>query len=165
MRAALPASAVAGLMLDAAFPAVGWWPLAWVGVVVSLVCLLGRSIGGAAAVGLVFGAAFFLTHLVWVAQFLGPVPWLALAGLQTLLLGLGAIAISMVYRWSGRVVPGRRGQLLLVPVLVAATWTLRELVMGAWPYTGFPWARLAMSQVDGPAAQAVSWVGSPGCRL
>ena len=162
VRAAVPAAAVAGLMLDGAFPAMGWWPLAWVSVVVSLVCLLGRSVGGAAVVGLVFGAAFFLTHLVWVAQFLGPVPWLALAGLQTVLLGLGAIAISMVYRWSAWVWSGRRAQLLLVPVAVAATWTLRELVMGAWPYTGFPWARLAMTQVDGPPAQAVSWVGVSG---
>ena len=162
MRSAVPASAVAGLMLDGAFPELGWWPLAWLSVVVSLLCLLGRSVVGAAVVGSVFGATFSLAHLVWVAQFLGPLPWLALAGLQTLLWGSGAVAVALVYRWSGWVLPGRRNQLLLVPVLVAATWTLRELVTGVWPYTGFPWARLAMSQVDGSAAQAVSWVGVTG---
>lgn len=34
---------------------------------------------GALLVGTVFGAVFFFTHLIWVGQFLGPVPWVALA--------------------------------------------------------------------------------------
>jgi apolipoprotein N-acyltransferase len=162
MWAAVPAAAASGLMLDGAFPAVGWWVLAWAGVLAVLASLVGRSAGGALLVGLVFGAVFYLTHLIWVGRFLGPVPWLALAGLETVLVGLGSVLIAAVYRWSETLLPGRCCQLLLVPVLVAGSWTLRELVMGVWPYSGFPWARLAMSQVDGPAAEAVSWVGVTG---
>ena len=55
--------------------------MTFVSVTVALVALIGRSIGGALLVGTVFGAVFYTTHLVWVGEFLGPVPWLALAGL------------------------------------------------------------------------------------
>src|SRR3546814_9428301 len=48
-------------------------------------------------------------------------------------------------------------QLLVVPPLIAVLWTAREVVMGAWPYSGFPWARLGMTQVGGPLAEAASW--------
>ena len=35
------------LVLDLAFPAVGWWPLAFVGVAMALVPMIGRSASGA----------------------------------------------------------------------------------------------------------------------
>ena len=159
---AVPGAAAAGWLLDAAFPTIGWWPLAWVSVIVILVCLVGRSIGGALLVGASYGAVFYLAHLQWVASFLGPLPWLALVSAQTALVAAGSIVITLLYRWSMQVLPGLRPQLLLVPVLVAGAWTLREIVMGSWPYGGFPWARLAVSQVDGPVAETVSWTGASG---
>ena len=162
LAVAVPAAAAAGWLLDTAFPAVGWWPLAWVSVLVVLACLVGRTLGGALLVGVVYGAVFNLAHLQWVAEFLGPVPWLALVAVQTGLIAAGSALIMLVYRWSRLVLPGPRWQLLLVPIMVAGAWTLREMIMGAWPYGGFPWARLAVSQVDGPAAQTLSWVGGNG---
>ena len=77
--AAVLASAAAGLLLDLASAPVGWWPLTFVSVTVALVALIGRSIGGALLVGTVFGAVFYTTHLVWVGEFLGPVPWLGIS--------------------------------------------------------------------------------------
>lgn len=158
---AVPAAAAAGWLLDTAYPSVGWWPLAWVSVIVVLVCLVGRNLGGALLVGVVYGAVFNLTHLRWVAEFLGPVPWLALVAVQASLIAAGSALITLLDRWSWSVLPGRRSQIWLVPILVAGTWTLREMVMGAWPYGGFPWARL-VSQVDSPFAQTLSWVGANG---
>ena len=163
--AAVLASAAAGLLLDLASAPVGWWPLTFVSVTVALVALIGRSIGGALLVGTVFGAVFYTTHLVWVGEFLGPVPWLALAGLEAVLFGAGAVPIALAYRWTARYPARGLVQLLVVPPLIAVLWTAREVVMGAWPYSGFPWARLGMTQVGGPLAEAVSWTSVTGLSL
>ena len=163
--AAVLASAAAGLLLDLASAPVGWWPLTFVSVTVALVALIGRSIGGALLVGTVFGAVFYTTHLVWVGEFLGPVPWLALAGLEAVLFGVGAVPITLAYRWTARHPARGLVQLLAVPPLIGVLWTAREVVMGAWPYSGFPWARLGMTQVGGPLAEAVSWTSVTGLSL
>ena len=163
--AAVLASAAAGLLLDLASAPVGWWPLTFVSVTVALVALIGRSIGGALLVGTVFGAVFYTTHLVWVGEFLGPVPWLALAGLEADLFGAGAVPIALAYRWTARYPARGLVQLLAVPPLIGVLWTAREVVMGAWPYSGFPWARLGMTQVGGPLAEAVSWTSVTGLSL
>ncbi|MFT3798933.1 MAG: apolipoprotein N-acyltransferase [Microbacterium sp.] len=159
---ALPAAALGGPVLDSAFPSVGWWPLAFLGVALSLVSLVGRSAWGAWAVGTVFAASFFLTHIVWITRYLGVVPWFALAGLETLLSGLGAIVIALAYRWMPRVAPGTWGRLLALPALVAGLWTAREQFLGSWPYTGFPWGRIGMSQSESPLAHLASWTGVSG---
>jgi apolipoprotein N-acyltransferase len=160
--AAVLTALVGGLLLDASFPDVGWWPLAFVAIVFGLVSLMGRSVGGALLVGLVFGAAFWFTHVAWTTRYLGPVPWAALAGLESVLWAVGSIPIMFAYRWLPRVLPGRWARLTLLPVLVAGAWTLRELVMGSFPYTGFPWGRIGMSQSESPLASVASWVGVTG---
>ncbi|GAA4195503.1 apolipoprotein N-acyltransferase [Microbacterium oryzae] len=158
MRLAAPLALAGGLILDLAYPSVGWWPAAIIAASLGLVTLIGRSVPGALAVGLAFGAGFFPLHLVWVGEFLGPLPWVALAALQAVLFAAGAVPIALAYR----LFPPRRGGVVLLPLLVAGLWTLRELIMGTWPYTGFPWARIGLSQVDGPFAQVASWTGTGG---
>ncbi|GAA1931440.1 apolipoprotein N-acyltransferase [Microbacterium aoyamense] len=160
--AALLVSAAAGPILDLAYPSVGWWPLAFVGVGLSLIALVGRRAWSALLVGLVFGASFYLIHIVWITRYLGEIPWFALAGIETLFMGLGSILIALAYRWMPRVLPGRWSRLVLLPLLVAGVWTARELFMGSWPYTGFPWARIGMSQSESPLAHLSSWVGVSG---
>lgn len=160
--AAVLVSAVAGFGMNLASPSVGWWPLALVSVILALLALIGRSVAGAVLVGTVYGVVFYFTHLDWVSTFLGPVPWIALAGLEALLFGAGAAAITLAYRWTTAYRLRGRLQLAAVPLLVAGLWTAREVAMGSWPYSGFPWARLGMTQVDSPLAQAASWVGVTG---
>lgn len=160
--AAVPAAAVAGVLFDLAYPAVGWWPMAFVGVGISLVALIGRSAGGALLVGLIFGATFSLLHISWLSRFLGVIPWFALAGAMTIYITLGSLLITLAYRWLPRALPGRWAQLILLPALVAGLWTLRELMLGSWPYTGFPWARLGMTQSESPLAHMTSWIGVSG---
>lgn len=160
--AAMPVAVLSGFLLDLAYPSVGLWPLAFLSIVLTLATLVGRGVGGALIIGGSYGAAFMLVHLMWVVQFLGPAPWMALGLLEAALIAAGSVLIALVYRWSGRVLPGRWAQLLVVPMVVAATWLLREIVMGLWPYSGFPWARLGMSQADGPFAEVASWAGVTG---
>lgn len=160
--AAVLVAVAAGLILDLAYPSVGWWPLAFVGVGLSLVTLIGRSAWGALLVGFVFGITFYIVHIVWLNRYLGVIPWFALAVAATIYVALGSVLIALAYRWMPRAVPGRWAQLVLTPLLIAGLWVLRELVTGSWPYTGFPWARLGMSQSESPLAHLTSWVGVTG---
>lgn len=160
--AALLLAAAAGPVFDLAYPAVGWWPLAFVGVAMALLPMIGRSVWGAWGVGTVFLASFYLVHIMWITRYLGLVPWFALAGIETLLGGVTGIALTLTYRWIPRVAPGRMGRLLAGPALIAGVWTARELFLGSWPYTGFPWARLGMSQSESPLAHVASWIGVSG---
>ena len=160
--AAVVTSALGGFVLDAAFPDVGWWPAAFVALAFALVSLIGRRVWSSFLVGTVFGAAFFLAHVVWTTRYLGPVPWLALSLFEAVLMGVGAIPIALAYRWMPGVLPGVWARLTLLPALVAGLWTMRELWMGSWPYTGFPWGRIGMSQSESPLAHLVSWTGVAG---
>ncbi|WP_314646773.1 apolipoprotein N-acyltransferase [uncultured Microbacterium sp.] len=156
---ALTASVLAGASLDLAYPDLGWWPFAFLSVSVGLWTLVGRSLPTAFLVSGGFGAAFYLLHLSWVVTFLGPLPWLALAGLQSILFGAGGVLIALAYRLSRA-----RGGVseLLIPVWVAGLWVLRETLMGAWPYGGFPWSRVGLTLVDSPFADTASWTGATG---
>ena len=115
--AAVLIAAAAGVILDGAFPDRGWWPLAFLGIGMALVSLIGRSIGGALLVGLVFGWSFYGIHIEWATVFLGPVPWAALTTLMPLWCALGAVLITLAYRWVPRVFPTALGRLLFTPVV------------------------------------------------
>lgn len=158
---ALVVSAIAGALLDFAYPDLGWWPLAFVSVTLVLWTLRGRSLPAAFLVSLVFAATFYFTHLMWVSRFLGPIPWLALAGLESVLFGAGGVLITLAYRWTATArQPGWAS--VAAPALVAGLWILRETVMGSWPYGGFPWARTGLALTASPFAEAASWVGVTG---
>ncbi|MFB8893189.1 MULTISPECIES: apolipoprotein N-acyltransferase [Microbacterium] len=159
---ALVGAVVGGAVLDAAFPDIGWWPLAFAGVAFALVGLIGRSAWGALAVGAVFGASFYFIHISWITRYLGPIPWFGLAGIETLFFAVGSIPIALAYRWVPRLLPGQGARLIALPALVAGLWTARELFMGSWPYTGFPWGRVGMSQSESPLAHVASWTGVAG---
>lgn len=165
--AAVPVAALAGLTLDGAFPSLGWWPLAFVAITLSLLTFIGRRAWGAVLVGAAFGAAFWFPHVSWSSRFLGDdplgwVPWVALATVQTLFMAALSPLITLAYRWVPR--RGTAGALRLValPLLVAGAWMTRELAMGSWPYGGFPWGRLGMSQSASPIAPVASWLGVSG---
>ena len=165
--AAVPAATAAGLAMDAAFPALGWWQLAFVSVTLSLAGLIGRSTWGAVLLGAIFGAAFWFPHASWATQFLGAhplswVPWVALAGALTIYSAVLTVPIAWAYRWLPRRYEAPAVRLLALPALVAGTWTVRELIMGSWPYGGFPWGRVGMSQSESPIAPVASWVGVSG---
>ncbi|MBN9189390.1 MAG: apolipoprotein N-acyltransferase, partial [Microbacterium sp.] len=155
-------SVIAGLLLTLAFPGLSWWPMVFVAVPLALITLIGRSVWGSLLVGFLFGAAFFLVNVLFTARYLGPVPWLALSFLEAAMTGIASIAITLAYRWTPRVLKSRSSRLTLLPALVAALWTMREQWLGSWPYGGFPWGRIGVTQAGGPLAHLASWVGMSG---
>lgn len=167
-RPALPlwlaviAGAGGGVVFDGAFPAVNVWPLAFVGLALMLVALIGRSVAGAILVGFVSGLAFYLTQVSWTALYLGPVPWIALSVFESLFFAVCALTLTLAYRWVPRAFPSALGRLGLLPVTLAGLWTAREWVTGNWPYGGFAWGRVALSQSESPFAHLVAWFGVAG---
>jgi len=160
--AAVLGAALAALLMDLSYPDAGIWVFAFPATALLLLSLIGRRAGGALLVGAVYGVLFFGLLVSWTSRYLGPVPWAALSVLEGVLTAVALIPITLAYRWIPRAVPGRWGRLLLLPAVVAALWVGRELLVGSWPYGGFPWARLGMSQAQSPLAPVVSWVGISG---
>jgi apolipoprotein N-acyltransferase len=155
-------SVAGGLALATAFPALAWWPMVFVAVPLALLPLIGRRAGGALLVGFAFGVAFFSVNVAFTARYLGPVPWIALSLFEAVLTGVAAITITWAYRWTPRLLPGRWWRLVALPALVAGLWTMREQFLGSWPYGGFPWGRIGVTQASSPLAPVASWVGMSG---
>ncbi|HTK62656.1 MAG TPA: apolipoprotein N-acyltransferase [Pseudonocardia sp.] len=142
------AAPVGGLLLYlACAPRTLWW-LAPLAFALLAAALHERSRRDAFAVGLMFGLGFYLPLLPWVGIYVGKTPWLALAGFEALLVGLGAVLIAGVHR------------LPLSPVWAAACWTATEAVAARVPFGGFPWGKVAFSQADGPFTRLAA-VGGP----
>jgi apolipoprotein N-acyltransferase len=159
---ALVVAAGAGLLLDTAFPDKGWWFTAFPAIALALIAMQGRRIGGAILVGVIFGAFFYWPHIEWASEFLGIVPWSALAAVMTLWNGAAAALIALAYRWVPQVWGGPAGRLLLMPSVVAGLWTAREAIASVWPYGGFSWGRVAFSQSDSPLSPLFAWLGVSG---
>ena len=160
--AALLIAAASGPVMDAGFPDRGWWPMTFVGVGLLLVTLIGRRVRASLLLGLVGGLAFYFIHIEWAALFLGIVPMAALAILESLFYMGGAVAIALAYRWLPRAFPTALGRLILLPAVVAGLWTAREAWASVWPYGGFAWGRVSLSQSESPFADLFSWLGVSG---
>jgi apolipoprotein N-acyltransferase len=145
---ALLTALAGGLALAAAFPSAGIWPLAVVGPALLTVALWRRSLRASFAVGLVFGVVFYFSLLFWLINVAWYV-WAALALIQALIFAVLAVGQRLLLR------------LRAWPVAVAGWWVAEEAVRDRWPWGGFPWGRLAMSQADAPTARWVAIGGPP----
>ncbi|WP_035718858.1 apolipoprotein N-acyltransferase [Gordonia shandongensis] len=146
-------AAAAGALMYAAFPPRDLWlltPLAL--AVLYAVLTVGRpSVRSAAGSGFVFGLAFFVPLLPWIGEYVGPLPWLALATVMAAYLAaFGALAAVLMRRWRLR------------PLWFAAAWVTIEAVRSAFPFGGFPWGRAAFSQTSGWFLPLASVIGVPG---
>ena len=142
-----------GLLFDAGFPGLGWWPLSFVGIAVLFIALGRDSARWNALVGFVFGLAFFVPHLSWIDGTVGVVPWLALSAVEA---GFVA-AVGAGWAWArrGAVIWSRAR--LQVPVF-ALLWVGMEEARSVWPFGGFPWGRAAFAHADSPVGQW-AWAG------
>lgn len=146
-------AAVAGFTIHLAFPSAGIWPAAPIGL-----ALLWRALEGAGwwrgfGLGVVAGFGFYLPILQWARESVGPIPWVALSLLEAVFMGVFAGTWAVIQR--NKTLHHR---VWLEPVVFAALWTSAEQLRSIVPFGGFPWGRLAFSQVDSPIG-ALGWVG------
>ena len=143
-------SLLAGGLLCFAFPtfdvwvaaplAQGLWSWAWVGAG------LGRGFG----LGLAGGLVFFVPTLSWSGIYVGAVPWIALAVLESVFVGLAGALVGWLSR-DGRV----------RPLAFALVWVVTEGFRARAPYGGFPWLKIAFGQADSPFGRLVALGGAP----
>jgi apolipoprotein N-acyltransferase len=148
LRWALATALAGGLLLPVAFPPAGIWPLAAAGPALLAVALRGRSLRASFCIGLIFGIAFFIPLLVWVLN-VAWYAWVALAVASALIFGVLAIGQRLLLR------------LPFWPLWVAGWWVAAEALRDRWPWGGFPWGRLAMSQAGAPTQGWVAIGGAP----
>ena len=142
-----------GLLTEAAFPDLGWWGCAFLGVAALFVALGRDSARWNALVGLLWGLAFFAPQIVWADYAVGRVPWLALTVFESCYIAVLGAAWSWVRR--GAVI--WRSAALQTAAFVIL-WVAVEDLRSSVPFGGFPWGRLAFSQSDSPLL-ALAWLG------
>ena len=162
LRTAFPLAVVGGLLFALSFPSPGWWFLAYPAMACMLLAAMGQRARRAAWLGYVAGAAFWLPAISWAGRYLGPVPWLALALFEAAYFALGSVAVALAYRWAARVLPSAAWRVWGLPAVVAGLWTGREWFSGSWPYEGFAWGRVGLSQSQGPFTHLAAYVGVLG---
>jgi apolipoprotein N-acyltransferase len=142
-------AAAGGLSLVLAFPGYDLPALAVLGPAALALAVRGQRLRAGLWLGLVLGLAFFVPLLSWTGVYVGPLPWLALAGWEALHLALlgGATALT--------------SRLPLWPVWAAALWVADEAARGRFVLGGFPWGRLGFSQTEGPLLSLAAYGGVP----
>ncbi len=143
----LAVAVAAGLALAAAFPPVGAWPAAALGPALLTLAVLGKRPAAAFGLGAACGGVFFVTLLSWLVN-VAWYAWVTLAVLETLIFAVLTLALPPLLR------------LRAWPLAVAGWWVAQEAVRDRFPWGGFPWGRLAMSQ---PSAPTAGWaaIGGP----
>ena len=161
------AAALAGLAVTAAFPPIGLWWAAPVGIAVLLGSLQGRGTGAGAGLGLVFGLAFFAPLLHFTAVAMGnPIGWVAL----TLVQALYTAALGAAWALVGRLPalaggPGALRTAAVRTVSFTVLWCGVEELRSSWPWGGFPFGRLAFAMADAPMLPFAAYGGSVGLTL
>ncbi|MQA27279.1 MAG: apolipoprotein N-acyltransferase [Micromonosporaceae bacterium] len=153
---AVAGAALAGAALVVAFPPVGVWLAAPVGVALLAAAAHRRRARAGAGLGLLAGMVFFAPLLQWTAldDRIGQWPWVLLALSQAAfvaLLGAAAAWCSpVVDRWRWSWAP-----------LTGVLWLADEALRSRLPFGGFPWGRLAFSQADSPLVWLAALGGAP----
>lgn len=154
----LPLAVLSGLVALYAFPTENVWIIAPLIPALLILAVAGLGFWWAFALGFIGGIAFYVAHIEWIALYLGPVPLIALAVLQSIFYAAASGLIALVWRRTHR----QRFSAIKFAAAVASIWTTREWVSTNFPYGGFPWSRLSMTQSDAPTANFVTYLGMGG---
>ncbi|WP_326643747.1 apolipoprotein N-acyltransferase [Nonomuraea fuscirosea] len=144
----IAAAAIGGLALFAAFPPLGWWPCAPLGIALVIGSLYGTRARRAAWLGYLAAAVFLLPALAWVRT-IGDDVWFMLVATECLFYAAMAALAAPVFRLRGW------------PLWFAGLWVLMEWARSLVPIGGFPWARVAFSQGETPYTPYAALGGVP----
>lgn len=139
-----------GALLWLSFPPRTTWFFAPLGFAVIALVLRGRGWRAGFGYGYLAGLGFLVPLLPWIGVYVGPVPWLALAAIEALFVGLFGAVAARLWRLPG------------APLWVACAWVAAEALRSRVPFGGFPWGRLGFGQPDGVLLPLASVAGAPG---
>jgi apolipoprotein N-acyltransferase len=134
-----------GVLIAAALPPWGWWPLAFAGIACLDRLIAERPRGARFRRGAVVGLGLYVPSLAWMTDM--TLPGYAIA----------AVAYAALFGLAVTVVPAAApGRWLALPGAVALT----ELLRWSWPFGGVPLSSLAVGQVAGPLAPVLRLGGA-----
>ena len=158
----LPACVCAGLAVWAAFPPIGAWWAAPLGLALLASVLRGRGPWVGAGLGLAFGVALFTPLLHFTAVAMGnPVGWVALTAVESLYLAAFGATWALASR-IGRLERPTATALLARMLAFTVIWCGVEELRSSWPWGGFPFGRLAFAMADAPLLPFAAYGGTVG---
>lgn len=145
-------AAASGFLAYTSNEPLGWWVAGIAGMAGLYVALMpwrgrGPRLWSGALLGFTHAVVLYLFMLPWIGEFVGNLPYIALAvvcALYALATGVGGVAVA---RW-------RYGFLAFPFVYVLVEWA-----RSSFPFGGFAWVRLAWGQINGPLANLAVWGG------
>lgn len=140
-----------GLVSYFAYPSPAIWPAIFISVLGLYLSVRGLAFWRAFTIGIFGGSAYYVAQIYWISQYLGPRPLIGLAALEAVIFAFGAGFIGLASK--------KFASPWILALTVAIIWNAREWVATHFPYGGFPWSRVAMSQSNSPLA---FWVAIGG---
>nr|WP_246563713.1 apolipoprotein N-acyltransferase [Streptomyces roseirectus] len=140
---------LSGVLLYVSFPPRTLWWLALPAFAGFAWVVRERRWKAAFGLGYLFGLGFLVPLLKWTGVEVGPLPWLALAAIEAVFVGLVGVGVAAVSRLPGW------------PLWAAALWTAGEAARARAPFSGFPWGKIAFGQADGIFLPLAAVGGTP----
>jgi len=141
-------SIISGCIAFLAFAPISFWPAPFIALFILNRIIEDRRIVSRLIISQLFGLGLLLPTQIWTGTYVGNLPWITLAVMQSLLFWPFAIRI-----------PGR---IKVNAWLFAFESVIIELLLRTIPFTGFGWSRLSFTQVDSPLSAIYPFLGSAG---
>ncbi len=157
---------LSGLSLGLAAQPVGWWPLAWVGLVPLYLSIYNSSPQQALALGWLAGSSYYLILLSWLLG-MHPLTWLGISFWPSLGIAFGAWLVVSIFEglafgiWAGVLAMTQTWAHWQRVIWAVGTWTLVQTVWSSGDLA-FPWGVLAATQRD---SWFLPWVQLGGAGL
>ena len=137
-----------GCIAFLAFAPISFWPAPFIALFILNRIIEGRRIVSRLIISQVFGLGLLLPTQIWTGTYVGNLPWITLAVMQSFLFWPFAIRIP--------------GNMKVNAWLFAFESVIVELLLRTIPFTGFGWSRLSFTQVDSPLSAIYPILGSAG---
>jgi apolipoprotein N-acyltransferase len=148
LAARVAAAAAGGITLFLAFPPLGWWLCAPLGIALIAGSLHGTRPKRAAWLGYLGAVVFLVPTLAWVRP-IGDDVWVMLVATESVFYAVMAALAALVFR------------LPAWPVWFGGLWVAMEWARSLVPIGGFPWARVAFSQGESLYTPYAALGGAP----
>jgi apolipoprotein N-acyltransferase len=137
-----------GVLASLGFAPYGVWLAPVISLFILFIILKGSELPSRLLISYLFGLSILLPNQFWTGTYVGDLPWIVLALLQSFLF----LPLAVVSQKGGR----------FNPWLFSCAVVVTELALRTIPFTGFGWSRLSFTQVDGFFSSLYPLIGSVG---
>jgi apolipoprotein N-acyltransferase len=137
-----------GCIAFLAFAPISFWPAPFIALFILNKIIHNRKLLHRLIISQVFGLGLLLPTQIWTGTYVGNMPWITLAVMQSFLFWPFAIRIP--------------GKLKVNVWLFAFDSVIVELLLRTIPFTGFGWSRLSFTQINSPLSAIYPILGSAG---